>query len=145
MSYLTSRRVTALVLACAVWLYGQSVASAEERTLRLELNKLEQRNEACRAYLVFQNEAENAYADFKLDLVLFDRAGVIANRLVVNVAPLHPHKTAVKLFDMAAASCADLSRVLVNEVTGCRDEAGEHADCVRRLRVGSRVDVELTM
>src|SRR3546814_6586969 len=59
----------------------------------IELNKLEPQGEACRAYLVVKNSGEQGFDSLKLDLVMFDRTGVVAKRLAVQAAPLDRKST----------------------------------------------------
>lgn len=114
---------------------------ADQTPLTVELNKLEPHDDACRAYLVFDNPASTAYESLKLDLVMFDPDGVIGRRLAVEGAPLAADKTTVKLFDIAGVACADIGRVLLNDILACRDDAGEHDDCLGRLQLESRAGV----
>lgn len=119
------------------------IAAAQE--IKLELNKLEPQPEtnACRAYLVFDNSAGPAIEALQLDLILFDRDGVIARRLAVDTAPLRAAKTTVKLFDIPDLACTDIRRVLINEVLECRDADGAHADCIERLTLSTRAETQL--
>lgn len=111
--------------------------------IKLELNKLEPQPFACRVYLVFDNSAGPAIEALVLDLILFDRDGVIARRLAVEAAPLRASKTTVKLFEIPDLACQDISRILLNEVLDCRDADGEHDDCIERLSISSRAAAEL--
>lgn len=119
------------------------IAAAQE--IKLELNKLEPQPEtnACRAYLVFDNSAGPAIEALQLDLILFDRDGVIARRLAVDTAPLRAAKTTVKLFDIPDLACTDIRRILINEVLECRDADGAHADCIERLTLSTRAETQL--
>lgn len=131
---------TPILVAILLGLIGGS-ASAQE--IKLELNKLEPQPNACRAYLVFDNSAGPAVEDLQLDLILFDREGVIARRLAVDTAPLRAAKTTVKLFDIPELSCDDIRRVLINEVLSCRDATGTHTDCIERLTLSTRAEAQL--
>ncbi|MDF2096115.1 hypothetical protein [Aquibaculum arenosum] len=82
-------------LAAAALLLGlsaPSVAQTEAQTepgapadgeaaVVVELNKVEQLDNACRAYLLFENGNSSRFDEFRLDLVLFDSEGVIARPL----------------------------------------------------------------
>ena len=111
--------------------------------LSLELNKLEDRDGSCRAYLVFDNRSDARYDTFKLDLVLFGTDGVIIRRMAVEAAPLRPEKKAVKLFDITGTACGAIGSVLVNDVLGCHDAEGDRNDCITGLKVGSRVSATM--
>ena len=90
----------------------------------IELNRLEEQGSNCRAYLVITNPGELAFSGFKLDLVIFDRSGTIARRLAVDLAPLRPAKTTVKVFDLVDTACPAIGSILVNDVLDCRDASG---------------------
>ena len=77
----------ARVLACAAVIALFALSASAQNQITLELNKLEDRDGSCRAYLVFGNSGERFDA-FVLDLIVFDRDQLIAKHLAVNVAPL---------------------------------------------------------
>ncbi|HMR34144.1 MAG TPA: Tat pathway signal sequence domain protein [Geminicoccaceae bacterium] len=118
-------------------------AAAEGPALRIELNRLEPLDKACRVYLVLANGTAESFESFKLDLVLFDTDGVIARRLAVETAPLRPEKTSVKLFDLDDLACDRVGTVLVNDVLACSTAAGPIGDCVTRVETASRASAQL--
>lgn len=137
------RGARCVVLALA--LLGSPIAAtaADEGSLRVELNRLEPLDNACRVYLVLANGTSEAFDSFKLDLVLFDTDGVIARRLAVEAAPLRAQKTSVKLFDLDALPCERVGTVLLNDVLSCNGAAGPVADCVARIETASRASAQL--
>ena len=129
----------ARLLAClAVWSLLAAPASGQEEGVRIELNKLEDIGGGCRVYLVLGNATGDGFSAFKIDLVLFDGEGVINKRLAVDVAPLRPGKTTVRLFDVDGVSCGEAGRILVNDVIECRDGKAERPDCVDLVTTASR-------
>jgi hypothetical protein len=122
---------------------ARPAAVDEPGKITIELNRLEETEGNCRVYLVFTNPGAASYTTFKLDLILFDRSGVITRRLAVEAAPLRPEKTSVKLFDVSATNCAAIGSILVNDVIACHDEKGDASDCVDRLVTRSKLDVAL--
>lgn len=118
---------------------GVALPAAAAPTVSVELNRLEPRETACRVSLVIKNEAEKALDSLKLDLVFFDKQGVIARRLAVEAGPLRATKTSVKLFEATDLGCDAVGRVLLNDVTACSGEA----DCLGLIATSSKVkDVE---
>ncbi|MFC7052446.1 hypothetical protein ACFQI3_07070 [Hansschlegelia quercus] len=101
----------------------------------IELNRLETRDQSCRVSLVVGNPGDKAYDSLKLDLVFFDKDGVISRRLAVEAGPVRAAKTTVKLFDAADTPCDGVSRVLLNDVTAC----GGEQDCLGLVSTTSRV------
>ncbi|MBA2491703.1 MAG: Tat pathway signal sequence domain protein [Gammaproteobacteria bacterium] len=134
-------RTLSLFLIASGIAFAPSVTTAE--ALRVELNKLEPQDGACRAYLVFENRTATSFSGLTLDLVMFDGEGVIARRLAVDAAPLPADKISVKLFDIDDLECANVQRILINDVLDCQDENGEVSDCVARIETRSRADAAL--
>lgn len=125
---------------------GAGVLAAQEAPppeITIELNKLEAVDAACRIFLVLQNRGKDSYDALTLELVSFGPEGVIGERLGVDLAPLRPEKTAVKLFDLPATGCDRVSRILVNDVSACSAGGVAIADCLDRLKVSARGQVEL--
>jgi len=112
-------------------------------TIGVELNRLEDQGGNCRAYLVITNPGSAEFSGFALDLVVFDRGGTIMHRLAVDVAPLRPAKTSVKVFDIAETGCGAIGSILINDVIRCRDKSGDIAGCVDWLSTSSKVAVSL--
>ena len=112
-------------------------------TIGVELNRLEDQGGNCRAYLVITNPGSAEFSGFALDLVVFDRGGTIVRRLAVDVSPLRPAKTNVKVFDIAETACSSIGSILVNDVIHCRDQTGDVAGCVDRLTTSSKLAVSL--
>lgn len=120
-----------------------TAANAADERIGLELNKLEQRDGACRAYVVIENGTASRFDTLSFDLVMFDRTGVVAERLALETAPLPPAKTSLKVFDVPGLPCESVGRVLVNEVLACGDEQGAREDCLSRVETSARGDLAL--
>jgi hypothetical protein len=121
-----------------------STAMAADELVRIELNKLEDKDGSCRVHLVLENGSATSFEGYKLDLVLFGPDGIIARRLAVDVAPLRARKKSVKLFDVDDLGCGAVGALLLNDVLGCRSSAGERSDCVDSLDVSSRAAASFT-
>lgn len=128
----------------ALLLVAAPPAGADQAgTLAAELNKLEQIDDSCRVYMVFTNGTGTALEALKLELVLFDGDGFIQRRLTLDAAPIPADKTSVKLFDLAGHQCDSTGRVLVNQVLEMAGSDGPLADGLARLRLSSKLDVDL--
>lgn len=111
--------------------------------ISIELNRLETVSGNCRTYLVFENGTDHTYSDLKLDLVFFDKRGVISKRMAVDAAPLKQNKTTVKLFDIPGLGCSEIHRILLNEVLTCDNGAdNDPAHCLAVIRLANRTDIE---
>ena len=132
---------------------AQAAGPAAE-PLPLELNKLEPiQGGGCRVYLVASNPDAREIDPLRIDLVVFGTDEVISRRLAIDLGPLPPHKTAVRLFDLAGQSCEGIGHMLVNDVLACgpaRDAATPvdsvvpRAACLDRLAPSSRTRAKLT-
>ena len=111
--------------------YPASAASG----VSIELNRLEARDGGCRVSLVVGNPGDKALDSLKLDLVFFDKDGVISRRLAVEAGPVRAAKTSVKLFDASETQCDAVGRLLLNDVTAC----GGEQDCLGIVSTSSRV------
>jgi hypothetical protein len=139
-----TRALHVTVLICSPLLCGPAPGGAEPpSTIGVELNRLEDQGGNCRAYLVITNPGSDEFSGFTLDLVIFDRGGTIMRRLAVDVAPVRPAKTSVKVFDIAETACSAIGSILVNDVIRCRDKSGDVAGCVDRLTTSSKLAVSL--
>jgi hypothetical protein len=137
-----ARRV-ALAISLALCCRAIPGSAEPPRSIGVELNRLEEQGGNCRAYLVIANPGPAAFSGFTLDLVLFDRSGTISRRLAVDIAPVRPEKTMVKVFDIPGTGCDAIGSILVNDVLHCRDANGDVAGCVDRVTTSSKLPVAL--
>ncbi len=135
-----ARRLAACLGALA-FAAGAAPALAADAPVLVELNRLEERGADCRAYLLTDNRGKTPFEAFKLDLVVFDKGGVIARRLALDVGPMRAEKKGVKVFDLAGLGCGDVTSILVNDVIDC---GGQGRDCVALMDVASRGATRLT-
>jgi hypothetical protein len=138
----------ALVAAALIVVGLNGPAAAAEPGLDIELNKAEDGNGACVVSLVVRNDLGQSLDRFSMDLYVFDSDGVIARQVLLDLAPLRGAeggtKTTVARFNLIARPCAEVSRVLVNDIPSCRGEAaGETLDCLAALTVSSRAKIEM--
>ncbi len=125
-----------------------SQAVGAEPGLDIELNKAEDGGGTCVASLVIRNAMGQSLDRFSMDLYVFDGAGVIARQVLLDLAPLRGiqggAKTTVARFNLIASPCAEVSRILVNDIPSCRGAAsGETLDCLGGLTVSSRGKIEM--
>ena len=119
-------------------------AASGDSSISLELNKLEPSDKGCRAYIVVSNPSATPLDAFRLDLVMFQKDGVIGRRFALDLGPLRPNKRAVKLFEMDGTKCEDIGSFLVNDVMECRSGGSAVEDCLGRMKVNSLTKVEIS-
>jgi hypothetical protein len=142
-----ARRGAALFAALAVFLtLGFAAApGAHAAGLSIELNKIEDSDGACLGTFVIGNGMGHSLDRFSLDLYVFDRDGVVARRVAIDLAPLRRDKTTVTRFPLIQSACDRVGRVLVNDIPACRSaDSGEMLDCLTDLSLTSRAGVELS-
>mgnify|MGYP000858051271 CR=1 FL=1 len=135
------RRPLAIMLAAALSVsaapaFGQSSSSD---AFSLELNRLDAAGDDCRVTLVEKNGTKSAFAALKLDLVVFDGAGIVTKRVGVDAGPLKAGRTVVKTFDLKGLACDGVGRLLINDVLACEAEGIAVDACLDLLEPRSRV------
>jgi hypothetical protein len=129
-----------VVLAFALLSALVSTAIAADIAVRVELNTVETAQKRCRLTFVIENKSA-AVESFKLDMVVFDREGVVHHRMVTEMGPVRAKKTVVRTFSLEGG-CAKIGSILVNDVTSCAP--GTPDSCIEGLTLASRVkDVRL--
>jgi hypothetical protein len=127
--------------ALAAWSGGAGAAAGQ--TLDIELNKLEDAGEQCVASLLLTNRLGETLDQVRFDLYVFDKAGVIARRLLLDTGPMRTDKTTVASFALLDQPCANIGKLLVNNVPVCKAAGGAALDCVGALNLSSRAAVPL--
>jgi hypothetical protein len=152
--------MVALLLLVTATGHGASAQTAA--AISIELNKLEPlpapatssgstAGAGCRVYLVVTNPDPEPISQLRLDLVLFGADGVIDRRVALDLAPLAPRKTSVRLFDLQGQPCDGIGHVLINDVLACQFGKREGTateepsqGCMDRLKLSTRTKAELT-
>lgn len=119
-------------------------ATAQEKTLTVELNKFEEIDGGgCRAYFLFRNNTGMSFSDFEMSLAILDSQGVIDRLLSIDAAPLPVARTTLKLFEIPQIACADISEILLHELTSCRPQNADEMDCFPILTLDSKTSAHL--
>lgn len=116
---------------------------AADAQLGVELNRLEQLDQVCRVYLVFENRLGTPLDAIQLELVLFDSEGFVWRRLTLDAAPIAADKTSVKLFDLADTQCDRMGRILINDLVEIAGPEGALPNDVSRLDLSTKLEVDL--
>ncbi|MGQ0673046.1 MAG: hypothetical protein ACT4N2_09245 [Hyphomicrobium sp.] len=119
-------------------------ASAETPAIAVELNKLEQQDKGCRAYMVVTNKATSGYETLKLDLVMFQTDGVIGRRFTIDLGPIRPDKKVVKLFTLEGTPCDGVGSLLINDIVECKTDTGAADNCLAAMTLTSITKFQLS-
>jgi hypothetical protein len=139
---LTDREIEmrrALLLTLMLLLAGVVHADAQPADkVTLELNRLTAGQGGCQVFMIGRNDTGRAFKTLQADLVTFAGDGVVNGRLLVELAPLDPGKTVLRLFELPEVPCEAIDRVLLNEVARCEDGSGAVPGCTATVETSSR-------
>ena len=117
--------------------------SAHAANLLIEVNKTEQRANACRVYLYMNNLTSESIEALVLDMVSFNKDGIIEKNMAVNIAPLPVDKRSVKAFDLKDVRCDEIGSLLINKVLRCEMNSIDSSNCLSILSVSSKTSIPL--
>jgi hypothetical protein len=126
-----------LAAAASADAFAQGAAAG----IKIELNGSDANAKACRLSFVVTNEQTAAIDDMALELVLFDKAGRVDRFVVVRTAKIPAGKNRVRQFDIPETACADIGRVLLNDVKECKGEGRTPALCADAIAVSTRAAI----
>jgi hypothetical protein len=136
------------ILACAGLAAASFVAPAsaqEAQEFVLELNNAaETTSGGCRLTYVASNNTGQALEKTSYEVAVFDAQGVVSRILVLEFGALTVGKTKVVQFDLADQTCANISRIVVNNVAECAlaDGSGTGDFCLKGLVTNSRATIQ---
>lgn len=114
-------------------------AAQEAGNFEIELNRAEDVPEGCRLTFVATNNTGIALSKASYEVAVFGADGVMGQLVVLEFGELPLAKTRVVQFDLPAAKCESLSRLLVNGQDSCESAEGQHDTCLKALSASSRV------
>lgn len=138
----TTGRAAALFAAI---LMTPAMAFAQEtqgKNVTLELNAVDQLDEACRVSFLIQNGFDTDITQAVYEAVLFDTEGRVDRLTLFDFGALPAARPRVRQFVVPGLACAALGSVLINGAETCTGE-GEGFDagiCTRDLQLRSRTD-----
>ncbi|MBQ2259820.1 MAG: hypothetical protein II336_00455 [Loktanella sp.] len=128
--------VRKILLALAV---AAPAAAQDGGGIALDLNRLDQVDNACRLTFVTDNNLTDLSA-LALETVLFDQDGRVAALTLFDFGALPAGARRVRQFDVAGQDCAAIAQVLVNGVASCTGDAVDTPICAQALRVTGSVE-----
>ena len=134
----------AVFTACLGALLPLGAVAQSSGGLTVELNKVKaSESGGCSAYFLFRNETDNSFEGFEMSLAILDTSGVIDRLLSIDAAPLPVARTTLKLFEVPQIACADISEILLHDLTSCKPQNGEEMDCFPILTLRSKANAAL--
>lgn len=141
---MTRSLVPALAFLTALLSATQSGAQPAG-TISIQLNGAETVGDACRLTFVIRNELPSPVKALGLDLVMFDTSDGVSGYAAIDFGDLPAGKTRVRQYDVARGDCAGISRVLLNEVRACEIEDSPSKDCLPRLQISARSEIDFIL
>lgn len=117
-------------------------AFAQDGSFNLELNAARDVNGGCRLTYVATNNTGVDLEKTSYEVAVFDKDGVVSRLLILEFGKLPKSKTKVVQFDLAEKPCAEISRLLVNNVAECTSTEGPYDRCMEALSTSSRAEIE---
>lgn len=120
--------------------FAQDAAPA----LALELNGAADTAEgACRLTYVANNGLTSPLEQTSFQMAVFDTSGAVTRLIVLDFGALTMGKTKVVQFDIPGQTCAQISRIVVNDVAQCTTTGGGVVDgCLAALATASRSSIQ---
>lgn len=142
-----TRQISALLTATAVLATSITpvFAQNEADAFFLELNSAADTTTGdCRLTYVATNRTSTGLDEASFEVAVFDGDGIVSRILVLAFGALPEGKTRVVQFDIAGQTCADTSRIVVNDVAACNvvDPATTAAHCMSTLATSSRAAIQ---
>lgn len=135
----------AAMVCLATALTPSMTAAQPAEKIVLQLNEAASVGGSCRLTFVIRNELPDTVTALGLDLVMFDTSGGVSGYAAVDFGALPAGKTRVRQYDVAKGDCADLSRVLLNDIRACEIEARADRECLSMLALSSRSEIDLVL
>ncbi|QDG77475.1 hypothetical protein [Labrenzia sp. PHM005] len=138
-------RVTAAALMVLATVIPVNFASAQgvSGKIGLELNHI-QPNQAggCRLSVIATNGLERPIDKLGLELVVFNKDGIIDRLMRLDLRRMSAGKTKVQQFDLTDVPCEGLSRLHINDVLNCVPPAITGVYCPDLLELSNRTNVQ---
>lgn len=143
---ITYFRFIATVVALAAMVLATGTAQAQDikGPLLVELNKFEEiEGGGCRSFFLFRNQTGLSFEGFEMSLAILDSNAVIDRLLSIDAAPLPVARTTLKLFEIPDISCTGISEILLHDMTSCKPQNADEADCFAIVELNSKTTAAL--
>ncbi|GAA0781630.1 hypothetical protein E1180_21190 [Roseibium denhamense] len=138
-----AKRTLAALFFTSALLTG-TAASAQQVSgmITMELNQVRPtQTGGCRLSVVATNGLERPIDQLGLEIVAFDKDGLVDQFLRLDFTRISAGKTKVLQFDLSATSCDNLSRLHVNDVLNCVPPAITGVYCPELMDLKNRTDI----
>lgn len=145
MTIVRSRSIVwAVSLGLAIVASPARSEDSAQASLSLDLNAVEQIEQACRLVFVATNATGKSIGEMTLETVLFDASGKVTRFALFDFMALPDGKTRVRQFDLPDTQCSAVGRILINGAAACDGEGLTGAECIDLLEVRSSTNTEIS-
>lgn len=131
------------VLVSSLLLLTSAGSAIAASSISIELNRLQEIDDGCRMNLVFTNGLSTPIDLLTVETVLFDKDERVDRFLLLKARDLPAGKIRVHQFNVSGTQCADIGKVLLNDVTECEGEGLSPAACLADIDLSSRAEAPL--
>lgn len=136
--------LAATVTAISLLAAPAALHATDNNKISVEFNDLQPAAETCRAVFVLRNGLAQPIENLALRVVGFDADQHATLFLSLDVGALPTGKTRVVRFDLGnGLDCAEISRLLLDDVTSCEGGDLTPASCLESIVLSSRAAVPI--
>lgn len=135
--------ILSLVLGLSVAATAASAQDQSQPSLAIDLNVLEQVEQACRLVFVASNKTGASIEQMSLETVLFDPKGTVDRFALFDFKDLPVGKTRVRQFDLPDTQCGSIGRILINGAASCKGPSFKGTECIEHLDLTSSSKTEI--
>lgn len=129
------------MLIAALMAAATPALAQDSASLALELNSLDAADGGCRITFLATNSMGTEISRAGFEVALFGADGGIDRLVALDFKALTPGKTKVLQFRLADLDCAEVSRVLINDMSACEGEETTPAACLGALTTSNLTDI----
>lgn len=135
--------MAAVASACLCGAAFAQDAVAPTGALSIELNDVAVSEKGCKLTFVADNGLAQSLTKVSFEFVLFDQKGLVERMAVLDFRDLPSGKTKVRQFDLPGTKCDAVKSLLINDTPVCSGEGLAKDACMKALKTGSKLPVEL--
>lgn len=120
------------------------MARAQLAGIAIELSSSQSQPAGCVASFLIDNRTGQTLDRFNVDLLVLDTKGEIADRVIVDLAPLRGGPTRIDSFALTPHDCDAIGSLVVHDIPECRAaDTQTQLDCMKGLSVSSQSPIGL--
>ena len=121
---------------------SQLVYADAEKSISVELNKLEKKKQNCLLTFVVSNHFETTLNELAYEVVLFDKQQKVDLMTVFDFQKIENGKTRVRQFQIPEKDCKSISKLLINDVSKCQGSKLAPDACSKNLKILNKTPIE---